>query len=277
MARGATSVSERHVHLARHPAPVGPRAQRTEHPLQQRVGRGNAAAPALDLLDERVIQHPLDLLGGIDGSRDRLGDRSRQAAELQIQRERISERRAVKASLVQLRFPVECADIGDRQARRGWYRAVDGSRKRGKRLWKHEIVAARPAPSRESLGRSLLQVDSRGTGAHNNVITDRPVVPEGLHRGLPAGYPGHLVEQHDARPPVPRENLCAADRLRQLGVVLSLDEIERQVHDRARLVSLGQGSLHQQLQVGALADLSRTAQRVNGRPSQVDRADELCR
>jgi hypothetical protein len=66
-----------------------------------RRGRGDACTPALHLLDERVIQDPLDLLGWIDRSRGGLGDRRRQAAELQVQRERLLECRCVQATLVQ--------------------------------------------------------------------------------------------------------------------------------------------------------------------------------
>jgi hypothetical protein len=43
-----------------------------------------------------------------------------------------------------------------------------------------------------------LQVDGRGSGAEHDVLSERSVVPEGLHRGLPALDGGHLVEQQQA-------------------------------------------------------------------------------
>ena len=70
--------------------------------------------------------------------------------------------------------------------------------------------------------------------------------------------------------------LGADDRLCQLGVRLALDEVERQVHDRARGAPLCERTLHEQLEVGRLADLAGSAQHMDARLGQVDGANELC-
>lgn len=93
------------------------------------------------------------------------------------------------------------------------------------------MVLARAAPPGKPLGRSALQVHRRGASADDHVARDRPVVDYGLYGCLPTRDSGYLVEQDDAGTRMTRETLGAPDRLGQLGVGLTLDQIECQVED----------------------------------------------
>ena len=123
--------------------------------------------------------------------------------------------------------------------------------------------------SRQPLGGALLEVDRRGARANDYVIADDPLVPERLDGRLPAADGRDLVEQEQTRGRAFGQIEGSLDGRGQLREMPSLQEVEREIGDRAWLEPARERTLHEQLQVGALTDLAGSAQNVNSGHTQV--------
>ena len=270
--------AQRHPHLARHLRPAELRAKRPHYPLEQRLGGGDRGATPLHLLDERVPEDPLHLLARLGGAAGRLGDRRRQAAELQIALKSPLEGGQMDACLAQRLTTLGGDDIrhGHPGARRD--RSLDRAGEGGEVLRQDEEVAPGAAASRQALGRPLSQVRRRGAGADDDVAVDAAFVPQRLHGGLPAPRRGHLVEQDQPRTG-PRLGLpsgqleSAVDRFDQGRGRLVLEQVEGEVDDAPPLGAGVERASNQQLQIRRLAGLARSSQDVDGGRGEIDLVD----